>query len=52
MMGDNRDNSRDSRYDGVGMIPDRNVVGKAVRVWMNWKFPGMPGWDRIGRAVE
>lgn len=52
MMGDNRDNSRDSRYDGVGMIPDRNVVGKAVRIWMNWDFPGMPGWQRIGRGIE
>ncbi|MDP2326200.1 MAG: signal peptidase I [Gammaproteobacteria bacterium] len=52
MMGDNRDNSRDSRYDGVGMIPDGNVVGKAVRIWMNWDFPGMPGWQRIGRGIE
>jgi len=52
MMGDNRDNSRDSRYDGVGMIPDRNVVGKAVRVWMNWDFPGMPRWGRIGQSID
>ena len=52
MMGDNRDNSRDSRYDGVGMIPDGNVVGKAVRIWMNWDFPGMPNWHRIGRGIE
>lgn len=52
VMGDNRDNSRDSRYDGVGMIPDANVVGKAVRIWMNWDFPGMPGWQRIGRSIE
>lgn len=52
MMGDNRDNSRDSRYDGVGMIPDGNVVGKAVRIWMNWDFPGMPEWRRIGRSIE
>ena len=52
MMGDNRDNSRDSRYDGVGMIPDGNVVGNAVRIWMNWDFPGMPRWQRIGRAIE
>ncbi|TFG87339.1 MAG: signal peptidase I [Chromatiales bacterium] len=52
MMGDNRDNSRDSRYDGVGMIPDGNLVGKAVRIWMNWDFPGIPGWQRIGRGIE
>jgi len=52
MMGDNRDNSRDSRYDGVGMIPDGNVVGKAVRIWMNWDFPAMPRWGRIGRGID
>jgi signal peptidase I len=52
MMGDNRDNSRDSRYQGVGFIPEANVVGKAVRIWMNWDFPGIPGWSRIGRAIE
>ncbi len=52
MMGDNRDNSRDSRYDGVGMIPDGNIVGKAVRIWMNWDIPHMPRWQRIGSAIN
>ena len=52
MMGDNRDNSRDSRYRGVGIIPDGNVVGKAVRIWMNWEFPEMPRWSRIGNKVD
>jgi len=37
MMGDNRDNSRDSRSWGV--VPEGNIVGKAFAVWMH-----MPGW--------
>jgi signal peptidase I len=34
MMGDNRDNSLDSRY--WGFVPDQNVVGRAFYVWMNF----------------
>ncbi|ERY28128.1 signal peptidase I [Pseudomonas aeruginosa] len=59
MMGDNRDNSNDSRYwndpkipkDLLGMVPDRNIVGKAFAVWMSWPGPKMsnlPNFSRVG----
>jgi len=41
MMGDNRDNSIDSRY--WGFVPDRNIVGRAFFVWMNFGNLGRIG---------
>ena len=44
MMGDNRDNSLDSRY--WGFVPDANVVGRAFFVWMNFGDLGRIGGFR------
>lgn len=42
MMGDNRDNSSDSRI--WGFVPDRNIVGRAFFIWMNFSQPGRIGF--------
>ena len=52
VMGDNRDNSRDSRYPGVGFIPEDRLVGRAERIWFNWDIGSMPEWGRIGDAIR
>ncbi|PCI20503.1 MAG: signal peptidase I [Piscirickettsiaceae bacterium] len=48
MMGDNRDNSNDSRYWGT--VPEANIVGKAFMIWMNWDA-GI-AWSRIGTSIK
>lgn len=61
MMGDNRDNSDDSRAD-VGYVPAQNLVGKAELIffsvndkaswWQVWKWPWSIRWDRLFKVID
>jgi len=61
LMGDNRDNSQDSRFlDHVGYVPEENLVGKAQIIffsnskptWQFWHWPNSIRFDRIFNKIS
>jgi signal peptidase I len=62
MMGDNRDNSTDSRFSQVGMVPFENFIGKAQIIffsvyegehaWEFWRWPISVRWHRLFTIVR
>ena len=51
-MGDNRNDSEDSRFPKVGFVPENMIIGHAIRIWMNWRIPQWPEWNRIGNPIR
>jgi signal peptidase I len=62
MMGDNRDNSTDSRYPSVGYVPEENLVGRAeiiffssdgsAKLWEVWKWPSAIRFSRLFKSID
>jgi len=63
MMGDNRDNSTDSRVlSAVGYVPFENIIGRAQMIffsiaegehaWMFWRWPVAVRWNRLFTIVR
>jgi signal peptidase I len=50
MMGDNRDNSDDSRY--WGFVPDDHVRGRAFFIWFNWDDIASFAFKRVGSGIR
>jgi signal peptidase I len=50
MVGDNRDNSDDSRY--WGFVPDDHVRGKAFFIWFNWDDISSLALKRVGSGIR
>ena len=63
VMGDNRDNSADSRFvSAVGFVPMNNLIGRAEIIyfsienggswWRPWQWPGLIRWRRVGQGIQ
>jgi signal peptidase I len=62
MMGDNRDNSTDSRDPSVGFVPFENFVGRAeiiffsidesASAWQIWEWPWTVRWSRLFNSIR